>query len=231
VFGFNFISKDSFVDYGILIEKRPVIPKPARNINYIEVPGRNGSLRVDDLTYKDLIIPFKCGFKDDGIANKADVIKAWLDGGEGPLILSNQPDKYYLAHVSDQFDIAQEWKVFGRFLVNFRCKPFKYSTNNTPIALVNAGVLINPGTVTSEPVILVMGSGNITLMVNGTAVNLVSVVGSITIDSVLRDAYNGSVLQNNQMASDFPVLVPGNNTISWTGTVTSVQVTPNWRWL
>ena len=36
---------------------------------------------------------------------------------------------------------------------------------------------------------------------------------------------------NERMAGDFPVLVPGLNGISWTGSVTSVVVKPRWRYL
>ena len=231
MFSFNFLGKDSYLDYGILVEKRPPIPKPQRNIDYIEVPGRSGSLKVDDATYQDIIIPILCSFKNADVASKADEVKAWLDSGEGALILSNQTDKYYLAHVSDQFDISQELKVFGQFLVNFRCQPFKYSVTNNSISLVNGGTITNSGTVKSEPIFVVTGNGNITLTVNGVSIQLTGVNGYITIDSVLKDAYKGTLLQNSLMLGDFPVLVPGGNVISWTGNVSSVQITPNWRWL
>ena len=231
MYSFNFLSKDSFADFGIVIEKRPIIPKSQRNIQYLDVPGRSGSLKVDDATYNDVVIPIQCGFSDGNVANKADTIKAWLDSGEGHLILSNQEDKYYLAHVSEQFDISQELKVFGKFLVNFRCRPFKYSTENTPITAVNSGTITNPGTVASDPIIVITGTGNITLTINDTDIYLIGIVSNITIDSVLKDAYKGTTLQNSKMLGDFPILIPGDNDISWSGTVNSVQITPNWRWL
>ncbi|MDR3665304.1 MAG: phage tail family protein [Ignavibacteriaceae bacterium] len=232
MYSFNFMGSDSFINYGIVIEKRPIIPKPQRNIQYIDVPGRSGSLKVDDATYKDIIIPIQCSFNGGtAVADQADLIKTWLDSGEGSLILSNQLDKYYTAHVSDQVDISQEFRVFGKFLVNFRCKPFKYAVVNTPIFPANAGTINNPGSVKSDPVIVIIGSGNITLTINGITISLTGISGSITIDSAIKDAYQGTTLQNNLMTGDFPILVPGNNTISWTGSVSSVQITPNWRWL
>lgn len=231
MYSFNFLGKDSYLDYGILVEKRPPIPKPQRNVDYIEVPGRSGSLKVDDETYNDVLIPIKCGFLNEDVVSKADEVKTWLDGGEGRLILSNQTDKYYMAHVSDQFDISQEWRVFGQFLVNFRCKPFKYSVINDAVTMLAPGNITNPGTVKSEPIIVLTGTGNITLTINGVSIQLNNVNGYITIDSVLKDAYKETLLQNNLMLGDFPVLVPGDNEISWTGNVTSVQITPNWRWL
>lgn len=231
MFTFKFLGKDSYSDFGIVVEKRPIIPKAERNIQYIDVPGRSGSLKVDDATHKDIVIPIICGFKSTDIPGRADAVKAWLAGNEAELILSNQPDKYYLAHVADQMDIRQEMQVFGKFQVNFRCRPFKYAVDNQEMTLMAAGIITNPGTIKSEPIILINGDGDITLTINGVDIQLTGVSGSITIDSVLKDAYKGTTLQNSLMNGDFSVLVPGENTISWVGNVTSVQITPNWRWL
>ena len=53
----------------------------------------------------------------------------------------------------------------------------------------------------------------------------------IVIDSALQEAYIGNALMNDHMSGDFPVLKPGQNAISWSGTVTRVVVKPNWRYL
>lgn len=83
----------------------------------------------------------------------------------------------------------------------------------------------------SELILTVTGSGDITLMVGTTIVELTDISGSIVIDSVLQEAYQGNTLMNDHMSGDFPVLKPGANAISWTGTVTRVVVRPNWRYL
>ena len=70
-----------------------------------------------------------------------------------------------------------------------------------------------------------------TLMVGMTIVELENISGSIVIDSVLQEAYQGTTLMNDHMNGEFPVLKPGANAISWTGAVTKVVVRPNWRYL
>ena len=75
------------------------------------------------------------------------------------------------------------------------------------------------------------GAGDITLMVGTTIVELTDVSQSIVINSTLKEAYKGNTLMNDHMSGDFPVLKPGLNAISWTGTVTQVTVKPNWRYL
>ena len=91
--------------------------------------------------------------------------------------------------------------------------------------------MTNPGSVYSEPVMTVYGSGDITLMVGMTVIELTGVSGSIVLDSVLKEAYKGTSLMNERMTGDFPVLKPGINAFSWIGTVTKVVIQPNWRYL
>ena len=81
----------------------------------------------------------------------------------------------------------------------------------------------------SEPILTVTGSGTITLMVGLTIVELEGISGSIVIDSVLQEAYQGNTLMNDHMNGEFPVLKPDANAISWTGAVTKVVIQPNWR--
>ena len=118
------------------------------------------------------------------------------------------------------------------YAVNFRCYPFFYADAAADITVTTSGTIItNPGSVYSEPILTVYGSGDITLMVGTTIVELEDISGSIVIDSVLQEAYQGVTLMNDHMNGEFPVLKPGMNAISWTGTVTKVVIQPNWRYL
>jgi phage-related protein len=68
-------------------------------------------------------------------------------------------------------------------------------------------------------------------MVGMIIVELENISGSIVIDSVLQEAYQGTMLMNDHMNGEFPVLKPGANAISWTGAVTKIVIQPNWRML
>lgn len=79
------------------------------------------------------------------------------------------------------------------------------------ITLTTSGTFVtNPGSVYAEPVITVYGSGEITLMVGMTIVEL----DSITLDTPLMEAYNGAASMNGNMSGDFPTLTPGANAVS-----------------
>ena len=47
----------------------------------------------------------------------------------------------------------------------------------------------------------------------------------------MREAYSGTTGLNSAMSGEFPVLKPGQNAISWSGDVTKVEISPNWRYL
>ena len=92
-------------------------------------------------------------------------------------------------------------------------------------------VLVNPGSAYSEPVIVVNGSGDITLIINGEFIELTDIEGGITLNSEILEAYHADTLMNEHMDGEFPLLKPGNNLISWSGDVTSLVIQPNWRYL
>lgn len=53
----------------------------------------------------------------------------------------------------------------------------------------------------------------------------------VTIDSLKEEAYLDGVYKNRNMLGEFPKLEVGKNTISWTGTLTKIEIQPKSRWL
>lgn len=229
---FNFLNKNSYEDFGIKIKTRPSIPLAERRVTYTEIMGRSGSLTYDDNTYKDITIAVECYLVDKELINSIYDIKAWLSGGVGELIFSFDDERKYIAQVVNKIDIVQSFKILGSFTIIFNCQPFGYAIDNS-IATLSAsqGIINNIGTKESNPTIKIYGNGTIDLTINSETIHLTNVVDYITIDSDLMDCYKDTVLFNNNMSGDFPTLQVGTNTISWVGTVTKVEITPNWRYL
>ena len=185
--------------------------------------------------YDDLLLTASCFITS---LDRIYEISRWLKGS-GTVTFANRLGGHYQARIVNQipFEKILRGNPHRSFAVNFRCFPFWYLDNVETIRLYTSTQIIqNPGSVYSEPVIQVFGSGDITLMVGSTIVELNGVDGSITIDSVLKEAYKEdalgtSTLQNEKMTGEFPVFRPGANAISWTGNVNLLQITPNWRYL
>ena len=215
---------------GIHVSELPPITIPLERSKQTNVPGRPGSLTQleGNDVYDDMILTATCFISDPA---QIPAIAAWLKGS-GTVTFANRTGGYYKARIANQipFEKILRGNPHCTFAVNFRCYPFFYAENVSDITITTSGTTItNPGSVCSEPIITVTGSGDITLMVGTTIVELTDVSGSIVINSVLQEAYKGTTLMNDHMSGDFPALKPGLNGISWTGTVTQVVVTPNWR--
>lgn len=232
---FTFGGKNSFTDYGIIVSSRPSIASPKRRVSYIDIPGRNSSLRFDEGTYDDITIVLECTIKErNTLIDKIDDIKAWLyETGESDLIFSFNNNKKYRAQVVNSIDFKTVFRYVAGFPIIFNCKPFKYGTQNNLIEITQSKTeLVNPGTIESEIIITVYGNGDIILKINGNVVNLVGMKDKAIINSEIEDCYDdeGNSL-NEKMIGEFPRLKPGVNNIEWTGDVSKVEILPNWRWL
>ena len=214
----------SSLDKNIMVNKLPDIERPPANIEKIVISGRDGFLTQDDGTYQSTVKTCECSLDNGNI----DDVCSWLTGS-GDVIFSNEPDKKYKATIINKIPFSKIIPTFHSFIIQFDCQPQKYSTANALITLTTAGTITNPATANSKPIIKVYGNGTINLTINSTAITLTNVVDYVTIDSPLMDAYKGTILKNNDMVGEFFELLPGNNAINWSGTVTKIEIQGNWR--
>lgn len=218
--------------YGIHVTEQPPVTIPAERSTQTNVPGRPGSLTQleGDDVYDDLLLTATCFISDPA---QIPAIAAWLKGS-GTVTFANRTGGYYKARIANQipFEKVLRGNPHCAFSVNFRCFPFWYQEDAASITVNTSGTIVtNPGSVYAEPILTVYGSGDITLMVGTTIVELEDISGSILLDCALKEAYLGNALMNDHMTGKFPVLKPGANAVSWSGTVTKVEIKPNWRFL
>ena len=229
-----FNNKNSYEDLDIVMEDRPVIPSPLKNVIETVVEGRNGSLLEDLNTYQNIEIPIIFSLADsENLHARARQIKQWLIGTfiDNKLTFDDDLDYFYKVKYVKLDNLERELETIGRVTATFVCEPFCYSKEGLQtVILTKAGSLFNDGHI-SIPIIKLHGSGNITLNINGTVIILTGVDGYITIDSNMMDAYKDTTPKNSAMNGDFPILIEGKNNISWTGTVTKIEILPNWCYL
>ena len=219
-------------EYGIHVLEQPPLTLPNERATFVDVPGRSGSLTVleGDAVYDDLVLTAQCIVEN---TERYAEIAAYLKGS-GKVTFANRPEGYYEARIINQipFEKILRGNPHLAFAVNFRCKPFWYPKEVAPVTLTQSGSFIsNPGSVFAEPVITVYGNGNITLMVGMTITELEDIAGNITLNTPLMEAYSGTASMNGAVSGEFPTLLPGQNAISWMGSVSSVVIEPYWRYL
>ena len=200
---------------------------PKRRDEAIVISGRHGNLTATDGTFETYILQAEFILKD---ISKIDKICSHFKG-EGNLIFSNDLDRKFKAKVNNQVEFTRLIRSLKRFAVEFEVQPFMYEAVPSTLTLTEPTSILNMGTFESEPIITVYGQGNITLTFNNYNIILNNIEEKITINSEILNAYDGNLSLNNKMSGDFPVLKLGENNISWTGSVTKLEITPNWRWI
>ena len=217
-------------EMGVIVTAMPETVRAERRIESITVAGRNGSLHTDEGVYESYDRTMECALIKRA---RLDEITAWLVGS-GEMTFSTEPDKVYRVTIANKISIAQMMRVFQKFQVILDTQPFKYSVNaaGDALELTAPTTIRNSGTVYSEPLITVYGSGDITLTINGADFPLYGVQESITIDSEMMDVFKGNTNQNGKYGgAEFPRFEVGKNEIRWTGNVSKIKIQPRWRWL
>ena len=224
--------KDSEEITGLLICELPPITKPKIKTKETHIDGVDGSV-YEELGYESYDKTIKIGLRNNYDIN--EVIDYFT--GEGNLVLSNESDKYYKARIIDSIDYERLLR-FRTADIKFRVQPFKYSneegtktfniTNETSVNVYNNGNL------KSKPIIKITGSGTIEFKQEDVSIFSYTFQTDdtyVVIDSDKQDAYVGTTLKNRNMYGEFPILKTGKNTISWTGTITKIEVSNYSRWL
>lgn len=93
----------------------------------------------------------------------------------------------------------------------------------------------NEGNTQSKPRITITGGGTINLSLNGLQIFVIELGNEeyITIDSAQMEAYKDGILKNRLVTGDYNNLILniGENTLSWTGDVSKVQIESYSRWI
>ena len=221
---------------GLLISVLPPITKPKQRTTVEEIDGRDGDI-VTTLGYSAYDKEVEIGLYGDFDID--DVITFF--NGSGTVTFSNEPDKYYNYQILDQIDYEKLIR-FKTAKIKMHVQPFKYSavegTRTFTITTQEEITINNSGNYVSKPVVTINGTGTINLEVNGyevLVINLGESANTVTIDTAHMEAYNQntSELMNRDVTGDYDNLYlnAGSNTISWTGTITQIQITNYSRWL
>jgi predicted phage tail component-like protein len=212
-------------DYSIVENTLPPIQTAKEDGEFLKVPGRDGYLFQEHGSLAPIEKEMEITLKD---LSRLSEIKTWLRGS-GNLVLSSEPNVFYKARLSGPIDFKRLLYLRTAKL-KFVCQPYGYLESGLTLQTITIpGNIVNHGTADSRPIITVFGSGSITLTVNSKNVIITNVTDYVTLNSEIEDAYKDLLGMNNEMQGEFPVLVPGNNSILWSGTVTKLEIVPNWR--
>ncbi len=215
---------------GLVISELGDITKPSRRSEVVRVDGRDGDVVSYQgyASYKrTVIIGLYGSYNIKAIANFFD--------GEGDIVFSNESTMKYKARIVDNIDFERLVR-FRTAKVELILQPFKHLVTESSVSGSTSPLSVtNQGYMTSKPIITVVATAGTEITLKKGGVSFMTVTmpaeGTITLDSEAQNCYNSNADKNQYVEGDFVELASGSNSISWVGTVTSVTVQPNSRWL
>lgn len=231
-----------------IIQIRPEIHVPKRKVTFIPVPGVSGDYIFDEHAYENTSMNLELISKiqdETVIPELKELIAYTFDTGTYvPLELYFDPDRIYYAKTLNgpNFRMSGQWPNVVLYSMELSIRPFKdWATTYDTVVPSEGLTLINPSNYPAKPIFKLTGTGDMTLTVNDIDYNVQNVVQRITLDSKLEEAYKlatpaavtpGLLNENHKMMSrDYPIFLPGENTISYSGGVVFLTIEGRWTTL
>ena len=207
---------------------------PSRDVKMIQVPGRDGDLVMDNGRYESVIRSILCRLEAPTGTNVETLISQinnWLidDAGFHPFTWENDPDFKYLARVEKDVVSQRVLSRFGKTIIDFRIHPIKYLKSSLIEQQITSGTNVeNPFSIEAKPMIRIVGNGDMTLNIGGRPLVLRGISGGCLVDSETQTimSLDRRLTLFERMFSPFPVLLFGNNAITFSGSGLQVFITP-----
>lgn len=172
-------------DYGIYISGDGVYNAPERAVEFVDVPGRNGAIALDQGRYNNITVTYPAGTFAKTQEEFRESLSAFRNAilsqkGYQRLEDTYHPDEYRMGLYSSGLEVSPvAYNKAGEFELVFNCKPQRWLTVGAlPIPVDSGDVLQNPTPFDSGPLLEITGHGNISF--NGFTVSLENAVLGVT---------------------------------------------------
>ena len=218
-------------ELGIIVVEGPPEVLAQEEYEEIIIEGRNGTLIENKGTFPNIEKSFILTTidLDQDIDLMIEKIKMWLFNIKDNKLLYAIPNRYNIVKkVVIEEDIKTTFEEYGDFKIKFLCEPFYYNLLEKDITITDKGTkFYNKGDFNSNPKIVIYGTGDLQLTINDTTVQINNVDERVLLDSKLflcldKDNNNKSI----DMIGNFPTLDIGENTITWVGNITKLDISP-----
>lgn len=172
--------------YDVFISGDAVFNSPSRDVEMIEIPGRNGSYALDKGRFSNIEVSYPAGIGTQNEAEfrrKIESLRNALSSKVGYQRLEDDynGEEYRLAVYKSGLDVNPKMLRAGEFDIVFDCKPqrfLKIGEIETPVS--SGGIITNPTLFESHPLLKTEGYGNINI--NGEPIIVNSVpLGDVTL--------------------------------------------------
>lgn len=168
-------------DYGIYISGDGVYNAPERAVEFVDVPGRNGAIALDQGRYNNITVTYPAGVfatTQEEFHEKISAFRNAILSQKGYQRLEDtyHPDEYRMGVYSSGLEVSPvNYNHAGEFELIFNCKPQRWLTvGEYPIPVDSGDILENPSVFDSEPLLEIEGYGSISF--NGYDISLENAV-------------------------------------------------------
>jgi len=154
-------------DYGIYITGDAVFNSPERDVEMIEIPGRNGAYALDKGRFGNIEVSYPAGIFGDTEADFREGIRAFRNAlasrkGYKRLEDDYNPTEYRMAVYKSGLEVTPTALKAGEFTITFDCQPQRFlKSGETAVSVASGGTLNNPTLFESHPLLQVWGYGDI----------------------------------------------------------------------
>lgn len=248
-FYFNQVSSLSL---NLVVEHRNIISAPSPILEQYQIPGRDETL-YRFTGFENALVEYETFLKvasPNMVEAYMTSIKNWLLQSPGEYFRLEDDydlDHYRMAAYVTGLEPERNWKLFTRQTIQFSCKPYRYlreGDNQIDGQIGTSLTIYNPTQFTALPEIVVNLAASVPSSITieieyedgeDYSQQLSPIVSSLVylplyIDSESQTIYTRQQGLTNSILNEFPVLKPGNNTITISAGVGSVFfITPRWR--
>lgn len=219
-------------EFGVWISGSGTFNAPARDMDTVSVPGRNGNLIFDNGRFNNITVSYPA-FISRKFQPRIDDFRAWICSKYRYCRLEDtyHPDEFRMGVYKGGLNVsAAARNIAGRFTLSFDCKPQRFlKIGAIPVKFVASDNIWNPTHYVALPLVRCYGAAGV-VTINGVSVAVTGCSDYVDIDCDIMEAYEGNDSRNGTTTlqnGEFPTLSPGNNTVSFTG-FSSVVVTPRY---
>lgn len=182
-------------DYGIYVSGEGTFNAPERDVELIEIPGRNGEFSLDKGRFKNITVTYPVFNYETNLTDFRTRLRDFCNAlkskiGYQRLEDTFHPDEYRMATFVDMIDVNPVmYNTASTFKLVFDCKPQRFlKSGELPVAITSGSTLTNPTLFESSPLLMARGYGDISFNNRTVTINN-TVVG----DTILLQPFSGTV--------------------------------------
>lgn len=215
--GFVFDGVDSR-DYGVYISGDAAFNAPERDVEMIEIPGRNGAFALDKGRFSNIEVTYPAGLfgaTEADFAAGINALRNALASRKGYCRLEDDynPNEYRMAVYKSGLDVTPAMLKAGEFDIVFECKPQRFlNSGETAQEATSGGSITNPTLFEAHPLLKADGYGSIGI--NGETVRIINgVVGDVTLARATTIGKAWNAMSETEVPYTVPSYVDGDVTL------------------